>query len=164
MPYLLSFLFYHGGQSTFPVISFISTFHNILPKFLAGFQYNQCKNIDSSDRGLNPVVMTIQIKTRGPWWHCIAPLADTWNPFITNITIRGNWFNPLPHNPDFLLPAEKSLLKTLWEKEKMLVTSIFSFTHNVFYPSQNKFQFFIYIYFVICKSFQFGQVPFSVVW
>ena len=25
-------------------------------------------------------------------------------------------------------------MKTFWEKEKMLVTSIFSFSHNVFYP------------------------------
>ena len=33
-------------------------------------------------------------------------------------------------------------LKKLWEKEKMLVTSIFSFYHNVFYPYQHKFQFF----------------------
>ena len=31
-------------------------------------------------------------KTRGPWWPCIAPLADTWNPFIPNITLLGNWF------------------------------------------------------------------------
>ena len=31
-------------------------------------------------------------------------------------------------------------------KEKMLVTSIFSFSHNVFYPSQNKFQFFRQIF------------------
>ena len=29
-------------------------------------------------------------------------------------------------------------LKTLQEKEKMLVTSIFSISHNVFYPSQPK--------------------------
>ena len=29
---------------------------------------------------------------------------------------------------------EKALLKTLWEKEKMLLTSFFSFSHNVFYP------------------------------
>ena len=28
----------------------------------------------------------------------------------------------------------KPFLKTLWEKEKMLVTSIFSFSHNVFLP------------------------------
>ena len=52
----------------------------------------------------------------------------------------------------------RSLLKTLWEKEKMLVTSIFSFSHNVFYPSLNKFQFFSYIYFVVCKCFQFGPI------
>ena len=36
-------------------------------------------------------------------------------------------------------PEEKSLLKTLWKKEKMLVTSIFSFPHNVFYPINDKF-------------------------
>ena len=43
------------------------------------------------------------------------------------------WFvNPLPHNDD-LWPfwGKKGLMKTLWEKEKMLITSIFSFSHNV---------------------------------
>ena len=34
----------------------------------------------------------------------------------------------------------KKSFKTLWEKEKMLVTSIFSFSHNVFYPYRNKLQ------------------------
>ena len=38
-------------------------------------------------------------------------------------------------------PHVRSLLKTLWEKEKMLVTSIFSFSHNVFYPSKKEFLF-----------------------
>ena len=33
----------------------------------------------------------------------------------------------------------------LWEKEKMLVTSIFSFSHNVYYHFLNKFQFLGYI-------------------
>ena len=37
-------------------------------------------------------------------------------------------------------------------------TSIFSFSHNVFYLSQNKFQFFSHIYFVVCKCFQFQTV------
>ena len=37
--------------------------------------------------------------------------------------------------PTFNDPWERSLLKTFWEKEKMLVTSIFSFYQNVFYPS-----------------------------
>ena len=33
----------------------------------------------------------------------------------------------------------KSLLKTLWEKKKMLVTSIFFFSHNIFYRMKDNF-------------------------
>ena len=41
---------------------------------------------------------------------------------------------PLYHAiPTFNDPEELSLLETLWEKEKMLVTSIVSLFHNVFY-------------------------------
>ena len=47
---------------------------------------------------------------------------------------RNHHFNPFPHNDIFLCPWETSLLKTLWEKEKLLVTSNFSFSHIVFYP------------------------------
>ena len=43
-------------------------------------------------------------------------------------------FKPLPYNPFFLRPWVKSFLKTLRKKEKMLVTSILSFSHNVFQP------------------------------
>ena len=38
----------------------------------------------------------------------------------------------------------------------MLVTSIFSFSHNVFYPIKGRNYHLCYIYFV-CKCFQFGQ-------
>ena len=60
--------------------------------------------------------------------------------------------------PTFNDPIGRKLMKTFWEKEKMLVTSIFSISQNVFYPSQNKFQFFGQVYFVVCKFFQFGPV------
>ena len=46
--------------------------------------------------------------------------------------------------------SARCLLKTLWEMEKMLVTSFFSFSHNVFYLSRNKFKFFSRNYFVVC--------------
>ena len=46
----------------------------------------------------------------------------------------------------------------------MLVNSIFSFFHNVFYPFQNKFLTLSHIYFVVCKCFQFGQGQNFVVW
>ena len=43
------------------------------------------------------------------------------------------FFNPLPHNDTFWYIKDILLWKTLWEKEKLLVTSNFSFFHNVFY-------------------------------
>ena len=52
----------------------------------------------------------------------------------------------------------------MWEKQKMLVTSIFSFSHNVFYLTLDKFQFFSHIYFVVSKFFQFRLVQNFVVW
>ena len=41
-----------------------------------------------------------------------------------------------------ILVEKRGVLKTLQEKEKMLVTCIFSFSHNVFYPSQKEFSVF----------------------
>ena len=37
-------------------------------------------------------------------------------------------------------------------------------SHNVSYPSQNKFQFFTHNYFVVCKCFQFGMAKNFVLW
>ena len=42
--------------------------------------------------------------------------------------------NPFPHNDAVWRLWETSLLKTLWENEKLLVTSNSSFSHSVFYP------------------------------
>ena len=52
-------------------------------------------------------------------------------------------------NPIFNDPR---LLKTFWEKEKMLVTSIFSFSHNVFY-SYHKTNFNISFILVFANTF-----------
>ena len=63
--------------------------------------------------------------------------------------------NPFPNKPWFLRVCRTSPLKTPWEKEKLLVTSNFSFSHSVFYPfgelsaTFNKFEI------VVCKLFQF---------
>ena len=43
-------------------------------------------------------------------------------------------FNPPPNKAWFSRVYSTSLLKTLWEKEKLLVSSNFSFTHSVFCP------------------------------
>ena len=64
----------------------------------------------------------------------------------------------------FDVPGEKSLFKTLWEKEKMLESSIFSFSHNVFYTIKDRNYHLCCIYFVVCKCFEFGQGQIFVVW
>ena len=42
--------------------------------------------------------------------------------------------NPFPNKPWFLPVCSTSLLKILWEKEKLLVVNNFSFSRSVFYP------------------------------
>ena len=49
--------------------------------------------------------------------------------------------NSFPNKPWFLRVFSTSLLKTLWGKEKLLVTSNFPFTHSVFYCLENFLQF-----------------------
>ena len=66
--------------------------------------------------------------------------------------------NPFPNKPWFLRVCSTGLLKTLWEKEKLLVTSNFSFSRSSFYPFGEYDVIFIKFELVICKVFQFGRV------
>ena len=55
-------------------------------------------------------------------------------PRASKGVIVWEWVNPFPHNDTCWRPWETSLLKTLWEKAKLLITSNFSFSHIIFYP------------------------------
>ena len=44
--------------------------------------------------------------------------------------------------PDGVVASEEEKREILWEKEKILVTSIFSFSHNIFYPLKEKLSYF----------------------
>ena len=71
--------------------------------------------------------------------------------------------NPFPNKPWFSCVWYTSLLKTLWEKDKLLVTSNFSFFHSVFYhsvfyPLGKLSSIVIKFKIVLCKLFQFGRV------
>ena len=75
------------------------------------------------------------------------------------------WSEPHPGVKDHILltlyyiiltfndPEEKSLLKMFREKEKMLVTSILSFSYNVFKPIEDKNHHLKYFFFVVCKCY-----------
>ena len=52
--------------------------------------------------------------------------------FFLSLLYSCTTFNPFPNKPWFSRVFSISLLKTLWEKEKLLVTSNFSFSHSVF--------------------------------
>ena len=65
--------------------------------------------------------------------------------------------NPFPNKPWFLRVCGRGLLKTLWEKEKLLVTSSFTFSHS-FLPVRNLYAIFIKLNIIVCKLFQFGSV------
>ena len=67
-------------------------------------------------------------------------------------------FNPFPNKHWFSRVCSTSLLKTLWEKEKLLVAKIFSFFRSVFYPFQAFSVIFLEFKTVVCKLFQFGRV------
>ena len=111
--------------------------------------------MDRGEKGMNPVAMTVSILrnniaqardwTSDPQFSSPQTLWGLARVYLLNIEITenrkySNWFwivrtNPFPHNDAFWSPWETSLLKTLWEKEKLLVTRNFFFSPSVFYPS-----------------------------
>ena len=90
--------------------------------------------------------------------HCLV--MPQW--FIHKQVINLNlflWFQfcflyPFPNKPLFSRVCSTSLLKILWEQEKLLVTSNFSFSHSIFYPFGLLSAIFIEFKIVVCKLFQ----------
>ena len=73
-------------------------------------------------------------------------------------TVRMGFY-PFPNKPLCLRFCSKSLSKTLWEKEKLLVTSNFSFSRSFFFnPFGELYDILIKHEIVVCKLFQFGRV------
>ena len=70
----------------------------------------------------------------------------------------SDFINPFLNKPWFLRVCKTSLLKTLREKEKWLVTSNFSFSHSVFYPVGKLSDILIKFEIVVCKHLMFGRV------
>ena len=56
-------------------------------------------------------------------------------PTLSSVNNENQHFiNPFPNKPWFLPVCSTHLLKTPWEKDKLLITSNLSFSHSVFYP------------------------------
>ena len=80
-------------------------------------------------------------KWRNCWLPAFSPFPTMFSKgFCLEFFMHGFWqvINPLPYNPDFKPLWKSNLLKTLWQKEKMLETSIFSFpTMFLLFPNVN---------------------------
>ena len=72
-------------------------------------------------------------------------------------------FNPFPNKSWFLCVSSTRLLKTLWENEKLPVTSNFSSSHSVFYSFGELSANFIQFEIVVCKLSIWKSLKF-VVW
>ena len=101
-------------------------------------------------------------KRRKCWLPAFSPFPTMFSSmsktFITFILSLANAFNSFPNKPWFLRVCSTSLLKTLREKEKLLIRSNFSFSLSVFYPFGQLSAIFIKFKIVVCKFFQIGRV------
>ena len=67
-------------------------------------------------------------------------------------SILSRYINLFPNKPRFLHVCSTSLLKTLWEMEKVLIKSNFSFSHSVFYHLRELSFIFIKLKIVVCST------------
>ena len=79
MPFSTIFQLYQSGKCNYPCLPGVlltSTRNNILSKPLAAFPHNHCRKMDSSKRGMNPVVMTIFIPRKDTGQAGIKPTTS----------------------------------------------------------------------------------------
>ena len=133
-----------------------NSFYQYSKQPLAAFTHIHCR--DSSERGINSVAMAIisprteycpnpGIKLATSCFHVLYTDNGATGALVKDI------IDPFPNKPWFLRVCCTSRLKTLWEKEKLLLTSNFSFSHNVFYPFQEPSTILIKFEIVVCKLF-----------
>ena len=87
-----------------------------------------------------------------------SKIIDMFLHYFSLCTVDTMYCKPLPNKPWFLSANSTSPLKTLWKKEKLLVTSNFSFFHSVFYPFQKLSSIFNKLEIVVCKLLRFERV------
>ena len=120
------------------IVSPLVHIFDIISLFVTEFEKPK---IDISGKGL--IFLSLTLLFVASPWHFVMSLSS---------------LNLFPNKPWFLCVFRRSILKTLWEKEKLLIKSNFSFFHSVFYPFGELSAIFITFENVVFKVFQFGRV------
>ena len=89
-------------------------------------------------------------------WKC--PSTIICEAHRKEMTKARKRIKPFPNQPLFWHVCNTSVLKTLWEKEKLLVMSNFSFSHSVFYRFGELSAISIKLGIVVFKLSQFWRV------
>ena len=147
---------YHCSQCNLPCFSRVlstSTSYSNLSKLLAAFPHNRCQNYGQDwERNESQWLSLILGKK-------LAEPIGRARDLTSNLLFSSPVCYRLSYKGTAVFQSYSRLLTTLGkrtfeniaEKEKMLVTSIFSFSHNVFYPFQTRFKCLSKIFFVPCK-------------
>ena len=112
------------------------------------------------------------VTSKFSFFHCFLPAWRTFchfhqieNCYLQTLSVLKSlkfvvWerVNSFPNKPWFLYVCSTCFLTTLWKKEKLLVTSNFSFSRSVYYPFGELSSIFIKFEIVVCKVCQFGRV------
>ena len=145
-------------KKTIPVRE-VQANHSFSPN--ASYFYQNCSGICTSV-GYYPEGST-DVYSNGNS-HCFrflesqATLGDPTHYLFQERLIYIVLHKPFPSMPWYLLVYSTKFPKTLWEKEKLLVQSNFSFSHSVFYLFGEFSAIFVKSKIVVCKLFQFGRV------
>ena len=106
------------------------------------------------------VTSNFSLWTISPFFHSVFKRLVSQG--CQKVSLCGNGLTLSQTSPGLYMSGVKAfwkhLLKTLGEKEKLLLTSNSSFSHNVFYPLGQPFATFIKLKIVVCKLFQFEKV------
>ena len=84
------------------------------------------------------------------WLKSLGECNTILSDYTKYIEVHLDVYCPFPSKAFFLCVCSTSDLKTLWEKEKLPITSNFSFFHTVFYPLGGPATIFIKFKIIVC--------------
>ena len=155
-----------NGVDIYSWVEAMESVPHLLPKGLSYLIYEDdntevlCTLLDWAVEGLDESKAMAQPESAYKVRHLkmgfkLAGALCTCDPSITIKVMVSGYYLFLKQALVFICT---NLLKTLREKEKLLLTSNFSFSDSVFYPFGELPAIFIKFKIVVCKLFRFGTV------